>query len=267
MPKPKSYITIMIIPDQESEALKIRLSRPLFRAMLAVIVAMLLLFLAGVFMGGKLTSLYASNENLKQDNKGLRQKVEKIASIEQELQKIDMLEKWVMNITGVEPGGAPAPAVRHIENEEIIGKLTSLDTIDVKERTRFIPRGLPLAGRITAQFGEKESIFSSPHTGVDIAATVGRPVFSTAAGVVSFAGNTPDLGNTIHIEHISGYETIYGHLERLTVQKGDIVDKNAIIGFCGASGRAIGSHTHYEVKRSGKPIDPLANEEVNYSLR
>lgn len=96
-----------------------------------------------------------------------------------------------------------------------------------------------------------------PHYGVDWTAPRGTPVYSTAAGVVSFAGRQRGYGNIVIIQHENGYESRYAHLNRIRVQQGQRVKRGQHIGGVGRTGAATGTHLHYEVRINGTPYDPL----------
>lgn len=97
-----------------------------------------------------------------------------------------------------------------------------------------------------------------PHTGIDYAAARGTPVHATADGVVSGAGERGGYGNLVEIQHPNGYTTRYAHLSRIApaVQAGVPVKQGDLIGYVGMTGLATGPHLHYEVRRSGRPVDP-----------
>jgi len=124
--------------------------------------------------------------------------------------------------------------------------------------------GEPLATmRISSTFGEHRMhpILGRvlPHTGVDLAAPLGEPVFATAEGVVALAGSRGGYGLTVEIQHASGFTTRYAHLSAIEpgVATARLVQQGEPIGYVGMSGLATGPHLHYEVLRRGRPIDPL----------
>jgi murein DD-endopeptidase MepM/ murein hydrolase activator NlpD len=97
-----------------------------------------------------------------------------------------------------------------------------------------------------------------PHTGVDYAATRGTPVYATADGVISGAGDRGGYGNLVEIQHPNGYTTRYAHLSRIApgVHGGVPVKQGELVGYVGMTGRATGPHLHYEVRRNGRAMDP-----------
>jgi len=121
------------------------------------------------------------------------------------------------------------------------------------------PKGLPVDGRITSSFGNREHPRSGEpqfHTGVDIASDPGRPVRATADGIVSFADWSGGSGNLVALEHGFGFSTYYAHNKMLNVKVGEKVKRGDIIGYIGSTGNSTGPHVHYEIWREGKPMNP-----------
>lgn len=98
---------------------------------------------------------------------------------------------------------------------------------------------------------------SDYHAGLDIVGDKGQPVYATAAGTVTQASYQGAYGNLIVVDHGFGLETRYGHLSSFSVKKGQRVDRGAVIGRVGATGRATGYHLHYEVLANGNLLNPL----------
>ncbi len=96
------------------------------------------------------------------------------------------------------------------------------------------------------------------HAGLDFAAPLGTPIYSTADGVVRVAGNLGNgYGNHVVINHGYGYETLYGHMYRIGVKNGHRVKRGEVIGYVGSTGKSTGPHCHYEVHKNGRPLDPV----------
>lgn len=94
------------------------------------------------------------------------------------------------------------------------------------------------------------------HTGMDFSAPIGTEVFATGNGVVCFVGWKQGYGNTVMVDHGFGYKTLYAHLYKALVRKGQKVKRSDIIALVGNSGKSTGPHLHYEVRLQDKPIDP-----------
>jgi murein DD-endopeptidase MepM/ murein hydrolase activator NlpD len=118
----------------------------------------------------------------------------------------------------------------------------------------------PAHGWLTGSFGGRSDPFTGEpgyHQGLDISTEKGQPVFATADGEVESAAYTGDYGNLIVLKHGFGLMTRYGHLSGFAVKPGQTVKRGTVIGFVGATGRATGSHLHYEILANGKLINPL----------
>jgi murein DD-endopeptidase MepM/ murein hydrolase activator NlpD len=96
------------------------------------------------------------------------------------------------------------------------------------------------------------------HAGLDFAAPQGTPIYATADGTVTTAGNTGNgYGNHVVINHGYGYETLFGHMVRVKVRAGQKVKRGEVIGWVGSTGKSTGPHCHYEVHKNGEKIDPI----------
>ena len=125
----------------------------------------------------------------------------------------------------------------------------------------FTPMGYPRASSMTSFFGYRSDPFKSEHAeyhpGIDFQGHQGDEVKSTANGRVVFAGWSNGYGNCVRIKHISDYETLYGHLSRIAVKVGQQVTVGQRIGSVGSTGHSTGAHLHYEVRKNGKPVNPV----------
>lgn len=95
------------------------------------------------------------------------------------------------------------------------------------------------------------------HEGLDFAAPIGTPIYATGDGVIIAAGVERGYGNRIMISHGYGYATKYAHMSKFKVKRGQRVKRGDIIGYVGNTGASTGPHCHYEVYKSGKPINPI----------
>ena len=133
------------------------------------------------------------------------------------------------------------------------------DINNLFETMKNLPVGSPLEGKINSGFGYRKDPFRSSigfHSGVDIDAKFGDPVVATADGVVEKTGWEGSYGKTVVIRHEDGFETIYGHLSRISVEEGQKVTVGEEIGKAGNTGRSTGTHLHYEVLKDGKRVNP-----------
>ena len=125
---------------------------------------------------------------------------------------------------------------------------------------------LPVAGTITSQFGHRVDPITgdvSSHTGTDIACAEGTPILAAADGTVTVANGLDSWGGSygyyIQIDHGGGIETLYAHCSSVCVTPGQQVQAGQVIGYVGHTGRATGSHLHFEVRANGNRVNPLQN--------
>ncbi|MGI6477950.1 MAG: M23 family metallopeptidase [Salinivirgaceae bacterium] len=96
------------------------------------------------------------------------------------------------------------------------------------------------------------------HTGIDLTAPTGTPVYVTGKGTVIKAGSTSEgYGKVVIVDHGFGYSTLYAHLHEIDVKKGQKLTRGDLIGTVGSTGRSVAPHLHYEVRFYDKPIDPV----------
>jgi murein DD-endopeptidase MepM/ murein hydrolase activator NlpD len=133
------------------------------------------------------------------------------------------------------------------------------------------PRGLgpaasPLEGKVTSSFGWRHDPFTGQakfHKGVDLRAAYGQDVKAAGDGRVVFSGTQSGYGTTVLVEHADGTKTRYAHLSAALVSAGDAVGAGQAIGQAGHSGRATGTHLHFEViAPNGKQVDPQAARQL-----
>ena len=95
------------------------------------------------------------------------------------------------------------------------------------------------------------------HLGVDYAAPTGTPVRSVGQGIVDVAGSQGGFGNVVMVKHASGQTTVYAHLSRINVKRGQSVIQGQTLGLVGSTGWATGPHLHFEFRVNGQHKDPL----------
>ncbi len=129
------------------------------------------------------------------------------------------------------------------------------------EEVKRIPSIPPVKGVFSSGFGIRRDPFSGGlefHKGIDISAPSGTPVLATADGTVEKAEwNFGGYGNMVVINHGNGIKTLYAHLSKILVRKGQRVRRGQIIGLVGSSGKSIAPHVHYEVEVKGETVNPL----------
>ncbi len=115
--------------------------------------------------------------------------------------------------------------------------------------------GNPARGALTSRFGWR---WGRKHEGIDVAAKIGTPIYASDGGKVSFSGTQSGYGKVVIIDHGNGLQTVYGHNNKNLVAKGDKVFKGQKIAEVGNTGRSTGPHVHFEIRKNGKPVNPLS---------
>lgn len=113
----------------------------------------------------------------------------------------------------------------------------------------------PVEGLVTSGFGMRNG---AHHDGLDIPARTGTPIRAAEAGrVIHSDAKLSGYGNMIILKHTGAFSTVYAHNRRNLVKVGEFVEKGQIIGEVGRTGRTTSPHLHFEVRRNGRPRDPL----------
>lgn len=149
--------------------------------------------------------------------------------------------------------------------KEIDKKQKELDDLILQEKIKlnlgtgyYYP--LPAANRtMTSRFGYRNCPYHGPenHTGLDIAAPGGTPIYAIQGGVVVTSSYAPSsYGNYVVLSHGNGVTTLYAHMSKRAVKVGDVVAQGQTIGYVGTTGSSTGNHLHIEWKKNGVRQDP-----------
>lgn len=130
-------------------------------------------------------------------------------------------------------------------------KRGKMDSTIYTDPTRFI---WPVGGSVISPFGVRHG---RRHDGVDIRAAAGTPIRVADSGSVVYAGSMSGYGNLILVRHANNFFTAYAHNKKNGVKEGETVKRGQIIGQVGRTGRATGSHLHFEVREGEKARNPL----------
>ena len=96
------------------------------------------------------------------------------------------------------------------------------------------------------------------HAGMDFSAKTGTPIYATGDGVIyKVRKSRRGYGNHVIINHKYGYKTLYAHMQKYIVKRGQNVKRGEIIGYVGNTGTSVAPHLHYEVHKDGKKINPV----------
>ena len=192
--------------------------------------------------------------------------------LEETISKLDArsrLIESVMNKIGIhvqvkengKNSGGPYISPRQAYSQQLLTRTNQY--INILEK---LPLGRPHAGNVTSRFGWRSDPFLKKpalHGGIDLKGKIGDKVEATADGKVIYTGyDKGGYGYYIRISHDNNYESIFGHLSKILVKKGDKVTRKQVIGLVGNSGRSTGPHLHYELRYKGRHINPARYMQV-----
>ncbi len=112
----------------------------------------------------------------------------------------------------------------------------------------------PAEGEFSSGYGQRSG---SSHNGIDVANSVGTPIYSTTGGEVINAGQASGFGQWVRVQHDDGTITVYGHIDTIDVSEGQQVDAGQQIATMGNKGQSTGPHLHFEVIEGGSKINPV----------
>jgi murein DD-endopeptidase MepM/ murein hydrolase activator NlpD len=152
------------------------------------------------------------------------------------------------------------PDADSLRANEILERLDMLNLYRIAVQKTPFAEPVRGAFRFTSGFGNRRDPKTGRtrmHEGLDFAGAHGTAIHSTADGVVTHAGWQGGYGRLVKIRHEFGIETRYAHLSNIRVEVGQRVSRGERIGDMGNSGRSTGTHLHYEVRISGRPVNPM----------
>ena len=145
------------------------------------------------------------------------------------------------------------------ENADELVNLLHIKADEFQDKIDRYPDFYPAEGLIGSPFGYRKDPIDGTtrfHSGVDIGKRTGAPIFASAKGEVTFVGFEEGYGLYIIVNHGSGFETKYAHINESFVQVGDSVEKGQHIAAMGTTGRVTGPHLHFEVILNGEFQNP-----------
>jgi murein DD-endopeptidase MepM/ murein hydrolase activator NlpD len=256
-------ITIMIVPHRETKPLNFKVPS------IGIAISVILWIVGTVYV----LSAAVKAVEYREMKRKFRYYSEQIVDLGSSISAIKSTEREMKRLVSL---GSKEKILQHIDeqNAESVDlqnlKKEIEETIEsVAEIKEFLrhqkdlhfatPQAMPVAGTISSPFGTRDDPRRDGerfHYGVDIRASSGTPVRSTADGIVSFSGWSGANGNLVAIEHGFGFRTFYAHNRVNLAKVGQRVKRGDIIGYVGTTGNATGAHVHYEVWKDGKPVNP-----------
>ncbi len=259
MKKPERYISIFIVPHHKGTQKELEFSYTTLR-WLGILGAFLLLFILLLVVNyGHIFWRAGQYELMKKRQVEMETQFGRMGEVNAEIARLKAVENKLNAMLGI----SRQPDTLKIEQITVqIPASTAISAVSqpsanlpATSRLATVPAIMPCKGWISAGM-------SPGHTGIDIAAREGDPVWAAADGEVSFAGWDNYYGNKIEIKHSDKLNTMYGHNAKLLVKVGDNIKQGQVIALVGTTGQSSGPHLHYEVHLNGQTVDP-ANYLVN----
>jgi murein DD-endopeptidase MepM/ murein hydrolase activator NlpD len=257
MKKRRRSVTVVVQRDGSTKTRTIRIPVSLVRVGTGALGLCALLLLVLVVLYGPMVRAAARVPGMKRELTRLRAENSRVRELSAALDSAESRYSQVRQMMGgtivpdpvVSSSGLPiAPAIR-----ARLATATATDSSGPSvphrwplDETGYITRGQVKAG------GRDEA-----HPGIDIAVSVGSLVRVSGGGTVREAGEDPEYGLFVLVDHPQDYQTMYGHLSRILVTAGATVSSGEVIGLSGNTGRSTAPHLHFEIRQRSSSLDPL----------
>jgi murein DD-endopeptidase MepM/ murein hydrolase activator NlpD len=254
------HITIVVHADGALASRTLRIPRWAFRGAVAGGIGLGVLILLGLALyvpitaaAARVPGLLREVERLEGENQKIGQLVAALDSAERRYDRIrammgaDIVPEPVQ-LAGTLPV-APAVRARVSTARRVLEAGPSQPTHWPLDDPGYVTRGQAFPG--PGGNSDQET-----HPGIDVAVPTGSAVRAAGGGTVLQTGEEAEYGLFVLLEHPAGFQTMYGHLSRVTVAAGQAVDAGQVIGLSGNSGRSSAPHLHFEIRHDGQPIDP-----------
>ena len=279
MVKSKKFLTIMFIPHGQKRTKSLRISYPLFSCLISIFCLLLVTSTIYLIRYHEFHRILRKNKEMVEEVAHFKEVMGEVGELETKLRIMTDTEK-----EGIATGGPTeerlSNLLKYIEEEPTLAledvralqRQAVLQAKSLEELSQILegqtiklahtPSVSPIKGRswVTSLFGMRWDPFTKRrrmHEGLDLAARPRTPVIATADGRVRFSGRKGTWGRVVIIEHGYGFETRYAHNRRNLVRAGQEVKRYDQIAELGASGRSTGPHVHYEMRKLGKPVNPM----------
>lgn len=253
MAKDERRMTFIVVPSGsgELESRSFEISYRRLKSAALVITLAVLLWAAMVATYWYVAAQAARVPGLQRQVAVLESERERVVQLAETLRRIEGQYEQVRSMLGAErasdPSGLWLPPVGSGAVPE-----RERDTVQASLPTAWplVERGFVTRGHLADLPGE--------HTGLDIAIAEGSYVRASGAGVVLAAGEDTVYGKFVRIGHREGYESMYGHAAELFVRPDEPVERHQVIALSGSTGRSTAPHLHFEIRRNGEAVDPIA---------
>lgn len=247
------HLTIIVVPHGYLETRSYVVSYRKLKFLIVMGVALLLAFAISVAALFPVLAQAARAQGLERELQQLEGERARVAELARTLQEVEAQYERVRQMLGADAAiGGSAPVLPPLRRDSTDSARVRSDTSRVSAIVDLWP--LSVAGHITRSITDG----SSSHPGLDIAVPRESYIRAAGPGTVRAAGLDDIYGQYVVIDHGGSLESVYGHASRLFVTAGDRVRRAEVIGLTGSSGRSTAPHLHFEIRRGGRAVDPLA---------
>jgi len=246
----KRRLSVILVPDGDLETRTYEISYGVLKALAAAGVVLLAVFVVMVSSWWFVATQAARVSGLEREVARLEEERAKVAQLAENLAEAEQQYARVRQLLGVEGSGGEADVALPPLRGEV-------PRYDRSSEEASEPTAWPLtrAGFITQL---REDTPGVNHPGLDIAVPNDTYIRAAGSGTVRDAGVDEIYGRYILIDHGDGLETMYGHASRIFVEPGERVEQNEVIALSGSTGRSTAPHLHFEIRKDGRAVDPLA---------
>jgi murein DD-endopeptidase MepM/ murein hydrolase activator NlpD len=256
------FYTFLLIPDNEKSTKSLKLKVSSLRFLLIFFIIIILLIIAGAASYWKVAEVALDYNRLNEENIQLKKNLAKVDDLQADINKLKRVDQKLKSALS---GYVSIVGQSEEDAENILTSgINGMGGIKY-DRSIFntIPSEVPVKGFVTRGY-ETNSILSSGHIGIDIAAEMGSPVKATADGNVIFSGWTFQEGYVVIIKHKYNFFSFYKHNMQNLCQELEYVRKGQVIALLGDTGQITsGAHLHFEIWQGSKPVDPMMFVQMN----
>lgn len=271
MAQGSKYYTVFFVPDDQRRMFTIKVRAGILRTLIGALVLFILGIAVLLFRTGQIAMQLQLVPYLRDENKRLKTENEQLHDLRRTVERMsqyrDYLERLAL-MSAVQSPSAPRTAVPvavdtamgqteiTVASGSAAGSADSSTQPPPDQYRQSIPYIWPVQGWVTRNYAA-DGPPTDIHRGIDIAAAQGRPIRSTAPGVVEIVAFDDYLGKTLTIRHKYGFMTRYSHCSQILVTKGQVVERGQTVATVGNTGQSSAPHLHYEILKNGKPVNPL----------
>ncbi len=257
--------TLMIHREGELKSRQVRVRAWVARLAIGFTIAIVIAAIMAVVLYGPTARAAARAPFLEREVARLKAENGRVLELARRLDEVESRYAQLRGMLGasvVLPGTSPAQGEGKADDRLYVAPPMVAATPSAADTTAAgpsVPRRWPLS---VPSYRTRGLAIGDPrleaHNGLDLAVPVGADVRATGGGQITETGTDSAYGLYIRINHGSGYSSMYGHLSRVVVARGDMVRPGQVIGLSGSSGRSTAPHLHFEILRAGRSVDPLS---------